>query len=116
MRIDGDGYLHLRGRSADLIIRGGVNVYPAEIEQVLLAHPAVAEAAVVGWPSRVLGEEVAAFVRTRGPLEIGELRALCLERLVSYKVPRGFFLVADLPRNSAGKVRKSVLKAELTTL
>jgi acyl-CoA synthetase (AMP-forming)/AMP-acid ligase II len=116
VRIDADGYLHLRGRSAELIVRGGVNIYPAEIEQVLLAHPAVAEAAVVGWPSRLLGEEVAAFVRTRAPLETGELRALCLERLVGYKVPRGFFLVEEFPRTSAGKVRKASLKAELTTL
>jgi acyl-coenzyme A synthetase/AMP-(fatty) acid ligase len=116
VRIDEEGYLHLRGRSADLIIRGGVNIYPAEIEQVLLAHARVAEAAVVGWPSRLLGEEVAAFVRPRGPLEVGELRALCLERLVGYKVPRGFFLVEDLPRTSAGKVRKAALKAGLTPL
>lgn len=111
--IDGDGFISLRGREKDLIIRGGVNVYPAEIERVLCAHPAVREAAVVAWLSPEKGEEIAAFVVTAGPVETGELLAFCRERLAPYKLPRGIFPVADLPRTGFGKVRKADLQALL---
>jgi len=116
VRCDDEGYLQLKGRAADLIIRGGANIYPAEIEKLLLTHPAVAEAAVVGWPSAELGEEVAAFVTARTTLDAGALRQFCRERLAAYKVPRDFILVGDLPRNPAGKVLKRALAARLTPL
>jgi acyl-coenzyme A synthetase/AMP-(fatty) acid ligase len=116
VRRDEEGYLQLKGRAADLIIRGGVNIYPAEIEKLLLTHPAVAEAAVVGRPSAELGEEVAAFVTARTTLDAGLLRQFCRERLAAYKVPRDFILVADLPRTAAGKVLKRALAARLTPL
>jgi acyl-CoA synthetase (AMP-forming)/AMP-acid ligase II len=103
------GYLHLAGREKDVIIRGGVNVYPAEVESVLLGHPAVADAAVVGWPSREYGEEVAAFVVIRAPVTERELVEHCRTALAVYKVPRGVFTVDELPRSGVGKV----LKAEL---
>lgn len=113
--LDEAGFVALRGRKKDLIIRGGVNIHPAEVESVLLSDPRLAEAAVVGWPSADLGEEVAAFVVPRGesPAE-ADLIARCASRLAPYKVPAGFFVLPDLPRNSAGKVLKADLVARLT--
>lgn len=109
------GFVFLKGRRKDLIIRGGVNIHPVEIEAVLLGDPRLAEAAVLGWPSRELGEEVAAFVVPRAgeaPTE-AELIARCAARLAPYKVPRAVFVVTDLPRNSAGKVLKAELAKRL---
>lgn len=114
--IDASGFIALRGRRKDMIIRGGVNIYPAEIESILLDHESVAEAAVVGWPSRDLGEEVAAFVLPRGTADPDALRALCAARLAPYKVPRAVILIDDLPRNSSGKVLKAMLVARLQPL
>lgn len=113
------GYVFLKGRRKDLIIRGGVNIHPTEIESVLLGDPGIAEAAVVAWPSADLGEEVAAFIVPRAgkaPPTEADLIALCAERLAPYKVPRGVFAIADLPRNSAGKVVKADLAARLAPL
>ena len=114
--LDVHGYLYLRGRAKDMIIRGGVNIDPADIEAVLLAHPAVADAAVVAWPSREMGEEIAAFVIARGEVASSELRALCRERLAAYKVPREVFIVDTLPRNTLGKVIKAALRDDLPPL
>jgi acyl-CoA synthetase (AMP-forming)/AMP-acid ligase II len=113
--VDADGFVFLKGRGKDLIIRGGVNVYPAEVEAVLMGDAALAEAAVLGWPSRDLGEEVAAFVVPRaGEAPQPEaLIARCAARLAPYKVPRAVFVVEDLPRNSGGKVLKADLAARL---
>jgi acyl-CoA synthetase (AMP-forming)/AMP-acid ligase II len=113
------GYVFLKGRRKDMIIRGGVNIHPAEIESVLLGDPRIAEAAVVAWPSADLGEEVAAFIVPRAgmaPPEEKDLIALCSGRLAPYKVPRSVFAIPDLPRNSAGKVVKTELTARLTPL
>jgi acyl-CoA synthetase (AMP-forming)/AMP-acid ligase II len=112
--LDGDGYLYIAGRRKEMIIRGGMNVYANDVEAVLLAHPAVLEAAVVGVPHDVLGEDVAAFVALR-PGEgqsIDELREFAAERLAGYKVPRQITLVAELPRNAGGKVLKRQLVSE----
>jgi len=111
--VDTAGFLHITGRSKDMIIRGGVNIYPNEIERVLLAHPAVGEAAVVAWPSAEWGEEVAAFVTLLAPAGPDALRRHCRASLASYKVPRTVFVVDDIPRNSAGKVQKAALAAGL---
>ena len=92
-----------------MIIRGGVNIYPAEIEQTLIMHAAVAEAAVVGWPSGERGEEVAAFVVRRADVSEPELIAHCRASLAPYKIPKGIFFIDALPRSGMGKV----LKAEL---
>jgi long-chain acyl-CoA synthetase len=115
---DEDGFLFLVSRKKELIIRGGYNVYPSEIENVLHAHPAVAEAAVVGIPDERLGEEVMAVVILRPalhPLEAdlreAELLAYCRERLAAYKCPRVFQFRAALPKNSLGKVLKDKLTA-----
>lgn len=110
---DSRGFVFLRGRRKDMIIRGGVNIYPTEIEATLMAHPDVADAAVVGWPSREFGEEVAAFVKVRRDVEPAELMAWCGARLASYKRPKGIFLVPGLPRNSSGKVLKAELVGRL---
>ncbi len=118
--LDRDGFLYLAGRAKDMIIRGGVNIYPGEIEQVLLLHPTVQEAAVVAWPSREFGEEIAAFVIPRlgadGTILENELISHCREKLASYKAPRQVFLVTDLPKSGVGKVLKDQLTARLDPL
>ncbi|VTU46611.1 Long-chain-fatty-acid--CoA ligase (plasmid) [Variovorax sp. SRS16] len=111
-----EGYLFLKGRSKDMIIRGGINIYPMEVESTLMSHAAVSEAAVVGWPSREFDEEVAAFVVRGKDVEAEALLALCRERLAPYKVPRQIFFVDDLPRNSLGKVVKARLVEGLAPL
>jgi len=111
--LDERGYIFLRGRSKDMILRGGVNIYPAEIEATLMLHPAVAEAAVFAVPSVEFGEEVAAFVQLRGAIEVAELRQWCERRLAPYKRPKVVTVVEAMPRNSAGKVSKSELLALL---
>lgn len=112
-RLDAEGHLYLVGRTKDVIIRAGVNIYAAEVEQVLLEHPAVRDAAAVAWPSKINGEEVAAYVVSAGNVDDEALRAHCRSRLAPYKVPMGFFFVAELPKSSAGKVLKAELAARL---
>jgi len=107
--LDADGYLYLVDRKKDLIIRGGFNITAAEIEGVLLEHPRVRDAAVVGIPHPVLGEDTKAFV-VGDAITAGELEAFCRERLADYKVPRTYELVAALPRNALGKVLKRELR------
>jgi acyl-CoA synthetase (AMP-forming)/AMP-acid ligase II len=114
--VDADGFVYLKGRRKDMIIRGGINIYPVEIEAVLLSHPGVAEAAVVGWPSRERGEEVAAFVVLREPVRPDELRALCARQLAPYKVPREVFVVPEMPKSGMGKIVKAELAASLEPL
>jgi long-chain acyl-CoA synthetase len=112
-RIDSDGYVYIVGRSKDVIIRGGNNVHAADVEAVLLEHPAVAEVAVAGVPHPVLGEDVAAWVVAAAGAEPepAQLLAWASERLADYKVPRRIRLVAGLPRNATGKVVKAQLPA-----
>ncbi|MGH8764677.1 MAG: class I adenylate-forming enzyme family protein [Burkholderiales bacterium] len=114
--LDEHGYLYLKGRAKDMIIRGGVNIYPAEIEAALLSHPAVSDSAVVGWPSKEFNEEVAAFVILKGQTTPAELRDLCKSQLAPYKVPKQVFVVQDFPRNALGKVIKADLSAGLSQL
>lgn len=114
--LDEHGYLYIKGRAKDMIIRGGVNIYPAEVEAVLQSHPAVADSAVVGWPSREFNEEVAAFVILKQRVAADELRTLCRERLAPYKVPREVFVVDEFPRNTLGKVLKTELSGRLPQL
>jgi acyl-CoA synthetase (AMP-forming)/AMP-acid ligase II len=113
--LDSAGFISLRGREKDLINRGGINVYPAEIERVLAAHPAVREAAVTGRPSAVHGEEVAAFVVAATPVGSEELLSWCKARLAPYKLPREIHFVPELPKTNFGKVRKSELAAHFST-
>lgn len=111
-----DGYLYLAGRIGDKIIRGGENVFPVEVEQILETHPLVAEAAVVGVPDQRLGETIRAYiVATQGdcPPDFDELRAYCRQRLAGFKVPAQWRLTDTLPRNPVGKLlRKQVLSTD----
>jgi acyl-CoA synthetase (AMP-forming)/AMP-acid ligase II len=109
--LDGDGHLWIVGREKEVIIRGGHNVVPGEVEAALFEHPAVAEAAVAGVPHPVLGEDVAAWVVLRDGTSTDALRAFLLERLADYKVPRRITVVDALPRNESGKVIKSLLES-----
>ena len=112
-RLDQDGYLYIGGRAKDVIIRGGSNVYAVDVEYVILSHPGVEEAAVIGVPHDVLGEDLAAIVVARPgwDLDAETLRQHCLPALAAYKVPRRWAFIDHLPRNPAGKVLKHELLA-----
>ncbi|WP_433220114.1 FadD3 family acyl-CoA ligase [Dactylosporangium sp. CS-047395] len=108
--LDERGYLRITDRLKDMFIVGGFNAYPAEIEQVIARHPAVAEVAVIGVPDERMGEVARAFVVSRGPVQADALAAYCKERLANYKQPRSFVFVDALPRNASGKVLKTTLR------
>ena len=115
--LDADGYLFVTDRKKDLIIRGGFNIYPRDVEEVLYQHPAVVEAAVVGRPDPVMGEEeVVAFVVIQPGPEVteAELLAFCVERLAKYKTPREVRFVGSLPKSPIGKILKKDLRAILS--
>jgi fatty-acyl-CoA synthase/long-chain acyl-CoA synthetase len=109
---DDEGFYYICDRRTDMIISGGVNIYPAEIEAVLTAHPAIADAAVFGIPSQEWGESVHAAVVVHPGAEASdaELDAFCREHLASYKVPRGYDRIAEVPRNPSGKALKRQLR------
>jgi long-chain acyl-CoA synthetase len=111
---DEDGFLTLKDRSKDLIVSGGSNIYPREVEEVLLRHPAVAEASVVGRPDAEWGESVVAFVVPRGEAPpSAELDSLCLEHIARFKRPKEYRFVDGLPKNNYGKVVKTELRRML---
>ncbi len=114
-RLDAEGFLYLHGRGKDMIIRGGVNIYPQDIERVLTEFPGVRDAAVAGAPSREMGEEVAAFIVAEADVTDEALRAHCRASLAAYKIPGIIHRVAELPRNAGGKVLKAQLLTLLTT-
>ncbi len=107
---DDEGNYRIRGRLKDMVVSGGENVYPAELEAVLHEHPAVTDAAVVGVADEKWGEVCAAFVVAASPVSEDELREHCLAHLARFKVPKSFTFVDELPRNSMGKIQKSELK------
>ena len=115
-RLDDDGFLYLAGRSKEMIIRGGVNIYPGEIEEPLLALPAVHDCAAVAWPSPVMGEEVALFVVRAAAISEDEVLTACRAVLSPYKVPKQVFFIEDLPKNAHGKVTRQALVAQLPPL
>jgi long-chain acyl-CoA synthetase len=114
-RLDADNFLYVVERKKDLIIRGGFNIYPREVEEILYAHPAVAEAAVIGMPDPVMGEEVLAFVvrKPGAEAEADAIIAFCQERLAKYKCPRRVRFVPSLPKTPVGKILRKALRAEL---
>jgi O-succinylbenzoic acid--CoA ligase len=115
--MDADGYIRVLDRMKDMINRGGFKIYSVEVENLLMAHEAVAEAVVVGRPCPVLGERVEAFVVARAPVGEDALRAFCAERLSDYKVPDHVRLVdGPLPRNANGKLLKQVVREWLTNM
>jgi acyl-CoA synthetase (AMP-forming)/AMP-acid ligase II len=109
------GYLTLRDRSKDMIISGGINIYPREVEEVLLRHPKLIEASVVGKPHPDWGEEVIAFVVSKPGMEVkvAELDALCLDHIARFKRPKAYRFVDTLPKNNYGKVLKTELRNRL---
>jgi acyl-coenzyme A synthetase/AMP-(fatty) acid ligase len=111
--MDADGYLYVEGRLDDVIVRGGENISPGEIEAVLVEHPAVADAGVVGVRSEEWGEDVAAVVVAAGPEapDPDELRAWVRSRLRSSRTPRMILVAASLPYNEMGKLRRAELRA-----
>jgi long-chain acyl-CoA synthetase len=109
--VDEDGYIHITDRSADMVVSGGVNLYPAESEAVLAQHSAIADVAVIGVPDPDMGESLRALVVPRGPAPAPEeLDAHCRERLAAYKCPKTYEFVSELPRNAMGKLDKRALR------
>jgi long-chain acyl-CoA synthetase len=114
--LDDDGYLFLTGRSAELIISGGVNIYPAEVDAVLLMHSAVGDVGTIGIPNPEWGEEVKAVVELRSGVEptdalAAELMVWCRDRLARYKCPRSIDFISELPRHDNGKLYRRKLRA-----
>jgi fatty-acyl-CoA synthase len=116
-RRDAEGFVFIVDRIKDMYISGGENVYPAEVERILVQHPSVLEAAVIGVPDTKWGEVGAAFLLPRPGEDLcaETLRAWCRERLAAYKVPVSFTTVEDFPRTAAGKIRKPDLRKEFAT-
>ena len=108
--LDAQGFLTIKDRSKDMIISGGSNIYPREIEEVLLRHPAVAECSVVGRAHPEWGEEVVAFVVSRNPVSAEDLDSLCRNNIARFKRPRDYRFVEALPKNNYGKVLKTELR------
>jgi long-chain acyl-CoA synthetase len=111
-RMDGEGYIYIVDRKKDMILTAGYNVYPAELERVIAAHPAVAMVAVGSQPDEVKGEIAKAYVVRKGGAEVDENSVLeyCREHLAAYKVPRLVQFVPDLPKTSTGKIMRRQLK------
>ncbi|GER72328.1 o-succinylbenzoate--CoA ligase [Weizmannia acidilactici] len=107
--LDDEGFLYVMDRRSDLIISGGENIYPAEVEEVLLAHPDILEAGVVGMEDEKWGQVPAAFIVTKKEVLESELQAFCEVRLAKYKIPKKFFTVSDLPRNASNKLMRRKL-------
>jgi fatty-acyl-CoA synthase len=106
--MDADGYVNIVGRIKDMVIRGGENVYPREIEEFLYTHPAIADVQVIGVPDDRYGEEICAWVRLRddATLELEELKAFCQGKIAHYKVPRYLKVTDEFPMTVTGKIRK----------
>jgi acyl-CoA synthetase (AMP-forming)/AMP-acid ligase II len=112
---DHENYCYLKGRSKEMVIVGGHNVYPAEVETVLLEHPLIRDAAVAAETDDVRGERLLGFVVTTGTEDIEQLAlaAFCRERLSPYKIPRAFYAIRSIPRNAAGKIVRRELINQL---
>jgi long-chain acyl-CoA synthetase len=110
--MDSSGYLFIVDRKKDLVIRGGLNIYPKEIEEVLYSHPSVFDAAVIGVPDPIMGEEVMAFVLLREGVNVTpeEIREFCSKKLARYKIPKHIRFVENLPKTTTGKLLKKELQ------
>ena len=106
-----DGHIQLVGRNKDMIIRGGENIYPAEIEEILITHESVIDAHVIGVPSKRLGEEVAAYIRVNDDnIDFEDLKNHCKQQLAYYKIPKFIKIVDEYPLTVTGKIQKFQLK------
>jgi bile acid-coenzyme A ligase len=115
--VDADGYLYIADRRIDMIVSGGANIYPAEVEAALSEHPGVADVVVIGLPDPEWGKRVHAVIQpqeAQRPPTAAQLKAFCRERLAAYKAPRTYEFVLDFPRSDAGKVQRSAMVAERT--
>jgi long-chain acyl-CoA synthetase len=114
-RLDGDGYLYIVERKKDLIIRGGFNIYPREVEEILYAFPKTAEAAVIGMPDPLMGEDVLAFVVLRDgeTATADEVMAFCQTRLAHYKCPKQVRFAGALPKSPIGKILRKELRTQV---
>jgi fatty-acyl-CoA synthase len=114
--MDDRGYFRIEGRLKDMIIRGGENIYPSEVETALAEHAAVAESAVVGIPDQYWGEQVVASVRLApgATSTADELQSFLAQRLAAHKVPKGWYFVEAFPMNASGKILKTVLREQAT--
>jgi fatty-acyl-CoA synthase len=110
--MDEEGYCKITGRIKDMIIRGGENIYPREIEEFLYTHPQIKDVQVVGVPSRKYGEEVAAYIQLKNgnALTAEELKAFCKDRISFHKIPAFFFFVNEYPTTASGKIQKYKLR------
>jgi long-chain acyl-CoA synthetase len=113
---DSDGYIYIVDRIKDMIIRGGVNIYPVEIEEVLTTMPAIADAAVVGKSDEELGETVAAFIVRNAGVQVSEeeIQAYCEDKMANYKIPTSMIFIDEIPRTPTGKILKRELRQKLT--
>jgi len=109
--MDEDGYLYITGRENSMIVYGGINIFPEEVEGVLLSHPEVEEAAVIGIRDDYWGEKAAAVIKGKAPVK--ELKAYCKSRLAPYKVPRMWHYLEQIPHTSGGKIARHLLKEQL---
>jgi long-chain acyl-CoA synthetase len=113
-RMDEEGYFYIVDRKKDMVIVGGYNVYPREVEEVLYDHPEIVEAAVLGVPDPYFGEAVAAYVVTKNPaLGEEELREFCAAHLAKYKVPKTIEFLEELPKNTTGKILRRALRTQV---
>jgi fatty-acyl-CoA synthase len=112
--MDEHGYVNISGRIKDLIIRGGENIYPREIEEFLYTHPAIADVQVIGVPDERYGEEICAWVRLRDghTLTLDALREYCQDRIAHYKIPRHLEIVDEFPMTVTGKIRKVAMREQ----
>jgi fatty-acyl-CoA synthase len=111
--MDGEGYVSIVGRLKDMVIRGGENIYPREIEEFLYSHPDILDVQVVGVPDEKYGEELCAWIRLRDgrePITADSLRAFCAEKLAHYKIPRYVHLAEEFPMTVTGKIRKREMR------
>jgi bile acid-coenzyme A ligase len=116
--VDEDGYLYIADRRVDLILSGGANVYPAEVESALADHPAIADVVVIGLPDPEWGQRVHAIIAplsADSPPPADDVIAYAKQRLAAYKVPKTVEIVAEIPRTAATKVSRSALRAERVT-
>ena len=110
--VDDEGYLYITGRASDMVISGGVNIYPAECERLLFHHPSVSDVALFGVPDREMGERLVGMVCSRDDgVTVEQLLEFCRHSIASYKVPRELLRVKEIPRNPMGKLDKNALRS-----
>ena len=116
--MDNEGYVQVVGRIKDMIIRGGENIYPREVEEFLYTHPAIAEVQVFGIPDPKMGEEVCAWVQTRTGMHLteSELKAFCKNNISHFKIPRQIHFVDEYPMTITGKIQKFVMREQMLEL